>query len=349
MNNDIELCYLSEDDLNSPDFLEYVRENKSGHEEEFLNRMRWYFQTENFKLLVARFEGKIVGQACSYCATAIIYGITTTIRWGVDTLVNPNIRGKGIGKKLQRKLHEDCPNFSSAWYSPTNGHIKQTCGAQRIFPYPFTYYPVSRFFSILVSLGIKKSFRRFKGFRITIPNIYYYLNKLSAHKISRYTISEIPFEQLSEDIAAFMEQNLQDRDFHILRSLQYLKWKYGQGNGFEYVMLAIRNEGKLEAIVSFTIPRKATLILTDCTFTKILDAVIDKSSRLTVRDLHLIVMQYCEQHKMKIDGILSLENVSIYPKLTYPYPCSYVLSTLDLKDKIERPYLSCIDQDMEQM
>lgn len=349
MNSDIELFYLSEDDLNSPEFLEYVRENKPGHEEEFLNRMRWYFQTDNFKLLVARFEGKIVGQSCGYGATAVVHGVETIISWSVDTLVNPNIRGKGIGKKLQKKLHEDCPNFSSAWYSPTNGHIKQKCGARQIFPYPFTYYPVSRFFSVLGSLGIKKRFRGFKGFRIAIPNIYYYLNKLWSRKISGYTISEVPFEQLSEDIAAFMERNLQDRDFHIKRSLQYLKWKYGQGNGFEYAMLEVRKEGKLEAIVSFTLPRKATLILTACTFTKILDAVIDKSCCLTMRDLHFIVMRYCKQHKMPIDGIVSLENVSIYPKLTYPYPCSYVLSTLDVKEKIERPYLSCIDQDMEQM
>jgi hypothetical protein len=288
-----------------------------------------------------------VGQSCGSQVTAQIFGKRKNFTWGCDSWVDDKMQGRGIGKMLQGKLHEDCENFSSAWYSRTNGHIKRKFGGKPIFSYPFTYYPVSCLFSIAFILGVKKFIsRKFNGFKLRLPNMYYYLNRMFALGLGKYTVREVSFDKSREDVAEFMETNLKDTDFHVIRSSEYLQWKYGDG-GIKYVMLEVLKEGKREAIVSFRYPRKAIYLQVKCLNANILDAVIDKKSSLTMKDLLLFVMRYCKP--LHIDGIIFLQNASFYPKLTYPYPCSYVLSTLKLDKTIVNPYLNCLDQEMEQV
>jgi GNAT superfamily N-acetyltransferase len=345
LKNEIELVYLKVDDLSSYDYIEFIQRSKEDNAKEFLNRMRWYFQRGNFQLLVARMDGQIVGQSCAHSVVACIHGERKQITWGNDNWVLESMRGHGIGKLLQSKLHENCENFTSASYSPTNGHIKRKCGSKEIFSYSSAFYPVSRYASIVFSLGIKKLFsRKFDGISLRIPNLYYYLNRVFTSHLKDYVVREIAYQNLTEDVTSFINSNLKDRDFFVPRSLEYLKWKYGK-DGFKYVMLEVVKQNKREALVAFRYPCKAKIVLVNGITAKILDMIIDKQSILTIKDLLLIVMKYCEP--MHIDGIISLQDIPYYPKLVYPYPRSYVLSTLKLDHPIVNPYLSGLDQDME--
>ena len=91
----------------------------------------------------------MVGQASAFKVTAIIEGKEQALYWGCDTFLLQEYRGYGIGKTLQKIMHETCPNFSSAWYSPINGIIKRKCGCFDLMELRFTYYPVSYFMGMM--------------------------------------------------------------------------------------------------------------------------------------------------------------------------------------------------------
>lgn len=77
---------------------------------------------------------------------------------------------------------------------------------------------------------------------------------------------------------------------------------------------------------------------------KVLDSIISKESELNIKDLLVFIADYYKKAHERIDGIFSLQKCGWYPRACVTRP---VLSTLHID--IKQPYLTYLDQDMEQV
>ena len=257
------------------------------------------------------------------------------------------MRGKGIGKGLQRKLHEDLPNFSSVWYSRTNGRIKRSCGANKFLYAHFNYYPVGAYLSAFAEVFFKKFLKK----KISVPTLfkdkYYYLNTLCVNR-KRYVIKEISLEEHLREVSSVAGHAIKDKDFYITRDINFFRWKYMENPSLtEYHVLAVYSSGgELLGIVLFSgvfqktvlgVPRKVVTIL-DC---------FPINDHISMRTLLLMVMRYYKERSLQVDAILSLQDMGYLPCVRYSHKGVPLLTTCT--EHVKDFYLSYSDQDMEQM
>ena len=206
--DEITCFYLTRVDVDSPQYKEFLETyHGQGTYAEWRERILWYFALgeDNYRILVAKKGDEFVGQSCAYSVDVSMCQNTFRLWWSVDTFVLPKMRGKGIGKLLQGRLHKDLPNFSSAWYSPTNGVIKRKCGAHGLLNLFFGYYPVSSYFTIIFELALKRIIsRKIVIPRLRLPFIYERLNSLKGVRFQSYKVEEIPIEVLPS-LSGFIE------------------------------------------------------------------------------------------------------------------------------------------------
>ncbi len=304
-------------------------------------RFLWYKQNTEYCVYLAIMNHKIVAQTCGYKVNATIKNKKYPLWWGVDGVVLEECRGKGIGKMLQKRIAEECENFTSAYYSKINGIIKRKYGGEPLFPIEFIYYPVSNYISYYTELIIKKIGK--KDIRLPFGIPYFYSN-LNAFTTSEYTFVESNFSSRNID---FINKVLaQNYDFYIERNESFIKWKYENNPSITYHLFEVYQKKDLVAIVICTEIYKTSYLQRPIHAVKLLDVFsIDHKKFTTKHALQIIVDHYKKQGKY-FDGILSILNCSYFPKLVYPR--TSVLSTFR-KENITNPYLSYNDQDMEQM
>jgi GNAT superfamily N-acetyltransferase len=345
----LQLIYLTEDEVETQTYASFFEKYHGiGTFKNRKERIHWYFRSEGFKLLVAVADGNYVGQTCAYRTTAIVHGEAKEWWWGVDGFVLEEMRGKGIGKALQKKLHEDCPNFSSASYSSTNGIIKKKCGGRGVLEYRWFYCPVSCYFSLYLELILKKLVSR----KIVVPRVrlpYLYSSINGSNKKIDYSIRELTPSDFNGQLSTFMEDCLKETDFHILRSETYLKWKYLQNPSINHIGLEVMKDGNREAVVFFSCAYVGRYTVSKAKVAKILDAIIKPGSNLTQKELLSMVIQYFKRANESIDGLLTIIPSDYRPRIKYPVSGSFsMLSTIDTP-LLTKGYLSYSDQDMEQM
>lgn len=312
-----------------------------------IKRIRHYKSCYDLKILCAKVDGKIVGQSCALKAYAIVKGVREEWWWSVDTFLMTACRGLGIGKSLQKILHDTLPNFSSAWYTPINGAVKKKCGAHGIGNIEFAYYPVSTSLSIFGDLGFRKLFKRPIPFRITIPYMYSSLNGLFINtKLKEYAISEIPYDKMGEDVSEFMEAVLSKKDFHIERSLHFLKWRYSFLPA-GYTMLRFEKDGKTEAVVAFSNVYQSKFDAAPIKGVTIYDFIISPDSKLTKRQVLCFIANWFKRMQMKMDGFQMLDTFHYFGRWTYPFKACPVLTTLP--GEYPDLYLTYADQDLYQI
>lgn len=328
------------------DYLNLLKEYHSKDFEKTLSKMEWYKSNFDFRILLARLDGVPAGQSCAYKVGASLSGSDTDIWWGVDAFVLSKARGHGIGKKLQMKLHHDLPNFSSAWYSPTNGHIKKKCGAKELADLKFCYYPISKFFIPLSFLVSKKLFG--KGFcpNIRLPFFYSAINGLCNNHSGTYSYKEINPLGMDDSFFSNIASFLQDKDFYVKRDKAFFELKYGAKHGLKYHAFAVYQGDVLEAFFAFTEVKDMHWVMAPIKGVKILDSIINPDSKLTLRDFNLFIARYYKSKRKEIDGVLSLQETKYCPQFTYPHPSTPLLSMAD-SEKVNKAYVSYIDQDME--
>lgn len=355
--NKPEYFFLEEKDLESKEFIEFTnsaeyKKFKHCKEEDDLYerqmvKIRYYQSCYDLKILCAKIDGKIVGQSCALKAYAIAKGKRVEWWWSVDTFLMKACRGKGIGKQLQKILHDTLPNFSSAWYTPDNERVKKKCGAHGIGAIDFAYYPISTSLFVFGDLAFRKLFKRPIPFRISIPYMYSSLNGLFLNtKLKDYAIIEIPYEAMGENVSEFMESALNKRDFHIERSLHFLKWRYSfllAG----YQMLKLKKEGKTEAIVAFSNVYNSRFDEAPIKGVTIYDMVIAPESKLTKKQLLIYIANRFRKQHAKVDGFQLLDNFRYFGRWRYPFHSSPILTTLP--GEYQDVYLTFADQDMYQI
>lgn len=341
----VTLEYIQDNSL-PEDYINLLKIGYPDSYQEKLQRMEWYKNNFEYRILLARLDGVPVGQSCAYKVNGMLSNSDIDVWWGVDSFVFMSARGNGVGKKMQQKLHEDLPNFSSVWYSPTNGHIKKKCGARELADLKFCYYPISRFlipFSFLVS---KKLFG--KGFypNVRLPFFYSTINGIGCNRTNKFSFREVDITLLDDSFYSCIESFLEGKDFYVKRDKEYFTLKYGVEHGLNYHAFAIYDDDEMEAFFAFTELKDMHWVLAPIKGVKVLDSIIKSGSSLTQKDIFLFIAKYYKSRKQEIDGILSLQDARYFPKYAYPHPSTPFLSMID-SDKLENVYVSYIDQDME--
>ncbi len=339
MSYNINLQYIEDSDISEKEYLLFL-ESQYGNRAKYKHNTRrnWYQQREGYKILLAIDNGRILGQSCAFKDTVIINGSETNIWWGIDVFVHPKARGKGIGKLMQKKLHNDLPNFSSAWYSPINGIVKKKCGSKELFPLSFCYYPISSFISYIGMMITKKILKCDLSFKISIPFLYSNINFNRYRK--NYSYNEI---ELNDRVISFIESSsLSNSDFYIKRDKQYLIWRYIKNPNLIYHIIEVKKNDIIENIIFFTEIENVG----GFKIAKIMDVFKSHESTLKDKDVLYFVTKYFRKKNKKIDGLLSLTKYNYFPRFIRQ---SMFLSTIVTEMRINNPYISYSDQDMVQM
>ncbi len=315
-------------------------------------RAMWYHQRGNYQVLLALENGCIIGQSCVYKVYAIVNGKKEDFWWGVDAFVLPAARGKGVGKKLQKKLHEDFFYFSSLWYSKTNGFIKRKCGAWELVKVPFNYYPVCSFLSVVLRVFIKRVLHHKMFVPITYKDKYFILNNFFASR-NKWMVKDVCLSEQMDELMPLVNDSLKKHDFYVIRDKDYLIWKYLKNPTIgEYKTLffySLINPDELQGAVIFSTPYIKTTFSIPLKVFTILDCFVLPGSRLSKYRILLETIRYYHQLGIAMDGVLTLGNFSYFPFIRYPWSGTALLTNYVKKTKIENPYLSYSDQDMEQM
>ena len=321
--------------------------------DERYTRTMWYRQRGHYELLLAIDDNKLLGQSSAYQVYVMISGKREELWWSVDTFVLPMARGKGVGKKLQKKLHEDFPNFSSVWYSKTNGFIKLKCGANEFLNIHFNYYSVNSFFTVLLRVLTKRVLHKELSFPIGIwRNKYYVLNQTKRHN-SKYDVKEVDLSDNMKEFSVLARQALEGKDFYVVRDADYLTWKYLKNPTIgEYKVLffySTEQIGQLLGAIVFSIPYlKKTFSIPLRVFT-VLDCFSLSENLLTKKNMLCGAIRYFHERHILMDGVVALGDYGYFPLLRHPWKGTALLSTCKNVNEIKTPYLSYSDQDMEQM
>ncbi len=324
-------------------FIENAYGKKAKHKCE--ERFPWLKKNSGYRILLALSDNNIIGQACAYEVKAMANGKEIALTWGIDNIVLPEARGKGVGKTLQKILHENTPNFSSAWYSYTNGHIKRKFGAKAFAPNRFPYYAVSKYLGIYAEIAFKLIFKR----RIRIPsrisNLYH---SIFGCKLAKDIVLSEIFDFTNEHIEFIQESLEKNYDFYIKRDSEYLKWRYNENPTIKnHHIIEVKKDDKIIAIVSFTEPQHRNYVRTTYYGATILDIFIKDKKLFSNKDALGVVVNYYKKQKIVLDGISTIFEIPYFAKINYPKKGIPFLTTYN--GEINKPYISLLDQDMEQM
>lgn len=334
--------YLYVDPLNPPlGYMEMLQRwyGKKKWENFKKRQFEWYQKNPKFRIYAVKIDEVFVGQATAFGVEVCKNNKICELWWGVDTFLFKKFRGGGIGKQLQKRLHDDLPNFTSAAYTPINAIIKKKCGCEALFDKKEFFYGVSSYFVSLASIFAYKKLKIKLSNKSIFPYIY------SFYRSKRYREYEINDASIDNALVGFINETLKSQyDFFVWRDVVYMKWKYEQNPAFKYRLLQFRLNGKIEAVLGFTDIHEYKIGGRPIKSVKILDAVIEKNSRLTHTDLLVFVADYYKQQNERIDGIFSLIKSNWNPRMSISHP---VLSTQ--KEKVITPYITFLDQDMEQV
>lgn len=342
----IEYKYYDSNEITEKQYFAFIEKaygDKAKHKCE--ERFPWLKKNSGYRILLALSDGEIIGQACAYEVKAMANGKEITLTWGIDNVVLPEARGKGVGKTLQKTLHETTQNFSSAWYSYTNGHIKKKCGARAFAPNRFPYYAVSKFLGIYAEIAFKLIFKKTIRIPSRIPNLYHCI--FGQKNIKSATITEI--KDFTEEQVKFIQEALEKNyDFYVKRDYEYLKWRYNDNPTIKnHHVLEVRKGDGIIAIIGFTEPQYRSYVRTTYYGATILDIFVKDNNVFSKKEALSIVVNYYKEQEITLDGISTIFEIPYLPKINYPKKGIPFLTTYN--GEINRPYISLLDQDMEQM
>lgn len=342
---DVKYVYLHESDISEKQYLDFLRKfYKEKAEYRLFKRYTWYKKYLGFHCLLALLDDEIVGQSCAFRVRMMTPIGEQEWWWGCDSFVLESARGHGVGKGMQKKLFADHPNFSSLGYSPTNGHIKKKMGANVIAKTYPSLYPISRWASVWLQMAYMKLTGRRKVSKLPIPYIPLY-TKINSSNLNGYTIDETTF---TDEIVSFINSVLSKQyDLYVIRDEEYLNWKYNENPSVQYHLLEVRREGRLIAVISFSVPYDGTFVSCPLRLCKLYDVFVDSSINLTVKDAIGLVSNYYRHKGEKIEGIIGSFKTKYKFTISYPTNGRELLTTF--QGKTANPYFSNSDHDLDQI
>lgn len=336
----MKLFYYSKDVGIEEQYKTFLKEYYKERFEAKWARFLWYSKKAGYHILLAEIDGELVGQSCVYPSKLTIDGEVHDIYWGVDNFVLSSYRGKGVGKALQKRLHEDFEGFSSTSYAGVNGHIKRKYGAQAISKTNFYFFPISTFFSLYLSLGICKVLKKHLGI-LRFRNLYappYYSKGVDIEVVNSWYSNDIEF----------VNHTLSNRyDMYVYRDYNYMKWKYVENPSVDYDILRIRKDGIIVAIVSLSKQRREMFAGVSLNTVKVLDFFNPVDSGMTDRQILSNIKTWIAKNRQSTDVLKGVTDINTAIKIKY-HTRPFLTNMKNIK-QVHRPYISCMDQDLEQM
>lgn len=342
--NYIKYIYLHESDISEEEYLSFLRKYyKERAEYRLYKRYSWYKEYLGFHCLLAVLNGEIVGQSCASRVRMMTPEGEKEWWWSCDTFVLTSARGYGVGKGLQKKLHEDHPNFSSAGYSLTNGHIKRLMGAKGIAKTYPCIYPVRRY----MTFWLQAVYRKLTGKYLSgnnIPRIPLGL-WLNHHDLSRYVIDE---KRINKENIHFINDVLQKNyKSYVIRDEEYLRWKLERNPSVEYYLLEVREHDELIAVVIFSIAYDGEYFSIPIRMSKVYDIFIKKGSSFTYEKSIVLISRFFSRKGERIDAISGIFKTKYKLAIYSPNEGCDLLSIYD--GDFSSPYISMSDHDLEQI
>jgi GNAT superfamily N-acetyltransferase len=214
-------------------------------------RWQWEYIDNPFKpddrtpLWIAEQRGQIIGQTGAMYVQCKVGGQTVRAAWSVDTIVLPEHRGKGQGRKLQEANQQAHDLFMSLAMSDANRAVKQKIGGRRMrgmSQYARVHRVDRNMLLNAVEQGVAKRVNRRiaravrTGLRWTGAD---FLASLALGALLRRRIRQAEREPVDGSVAFQEVSDWTDRrldelwaqarskfDFAVERSSSYLRWKY---------------------------------------------------------------------------------------------------------------------------
>lgn len=200
-------------------------------------------------------DGRIVGHTGAMLCRARIGTQTRLVAWSIDTIVLPEARGTGIGKRLQAANQAANQFFMSLSMSPANRAIKRKLG-QVEGPTLTVSYRVCALLPEPLLAGPALRFGRFgrAGLRIAlVTGVPAALCCLYSCRL-RYRQGPLPLADSDVDLELLdgnlgdewnerLESWTRDRDFYVLRDADYLNWKYRRQPHADYQIYKLLRAG----------------------------------------------------------------------------------------------------------
>ncbi len=340
----VEVRFLSDEEFYSVKYRNFVKEFHQSRADRKIKQFEWYRQYKDYVTAIVVLDGSYAGQASAYACEVNIRGLRRTIYWGCDTFVLSRYRGHGFGKKLQKYLYDNIELFVSAGYSKINGIIKRKCGAVEVWGNTFCYYAVSNFVQFLISKCSLILFKKNIAHKISFFPIYALINKCFCQQFElweeRYDINE-------NEITGFIEDVLKKSyDFYVVRDKEYMRWKYMENPTMTYHMLVSRKPDKtINAVVFVTDVYEYDLSGVKLKYSKVLDVFQSKSSNVSMKNIHMGIINYFLKKNIYLDGIASMFKFNWLGMISFRRS---LLSTYN-ESNFKKAYISYSDQDLEQM
>ncbi|MCA1021029.1 GNAT family N-acetyltransferase [Halobacillus litoralis] len=221
---------------------------KTFHQERPLHAWEWKFkQNPEHKepfILVFEENGKILGHISLWLMSAYIKGCIETIGVRVDTMVDPDARGKGIYKHLNDALIEEGRKAGITYlYGFPAPKAKELflryTGATHLTDMPRWMYvqkPVSLLSSKLSPLKVLKPLDRVYG------KIRQTKKTPHAYEVKRITHCDPAFDELAD-------KTKHTADGLVVRNAAYLNWRFFDHPSHTYKMTALYKQGDLQGYV----------------------------------------------------------------------------------------------------
>ncbi|WP_277679955.1 GNAT family N-acetyltransferase [Gracilibacillus dipsosauri] len=218
------------------------------HKERSNEMWKWKFLNHptnvNPFILVFEEEGKILGHISLWVANAYINGEQSYIGLRIDTMVDPDARGKGIYRKLNESLLEEAKEHGIMFLygfpaekakeillATTNGiHVTDVTRYMMVVnPQPLgeAILPFLKLFRFMT--GVMK--RKIKP--VKLPHGF---------QIEKVTHCNKQFDQLASDLKSF-------RPIMLKRDAAYLNWRYFEHPEKEYEILVLKKDGALKGYI----------------------------------------------------------------------------------------------------
>ncbi len=273
-------------------------------------RWRWqYYQNPNVEpgrpaIIVAEVGGQFGGMVCTVPVRLRTPLGVVTGSWGMDFIVNPEIRGGGVGKKLLLEWIKTADVSAVLGYTPVSLKAARSVG--------FTEHRAGTTVKIVLSrlplaVGLARA-----GHRRDLQQLGgVFLRANRGRRPDRsFTVDDAP--EPDPAVPGVWEAVAANYRFAVERDLPYLRWRYGAHPHHEYRYVHLRQDG---ALCAFAVVRIAT---EDYRLGVVSDFIVHPRQAGAVQALLDHVVAYCRARgaaavKMDLPSALAPAAVGRYP------------------------------------
>ncbi len=242
------------------------------------DRWNWEFRDNPFldkdndglPIWIAKLEGRIIGQMCAIPVKLQVGVEVLDAAWGVDLIVMPDVRGLGVGFKLNKAIAEHYGIFMALSMSRGTRRIQERLDCLTLDPVPTFARLVKLDADSLHRYVMKRRQGRPKLNRIAkilceylfvhrwlppVVNSLIYVGSLRNRKAMKGAQSEIQeIDEFADDIEELWRVPNEQFDVAVSRNRLVLNWRFAGDGRLRYRKFVAHRDGKLRG---YTVLRRS--------------------------------------------------------------------------------------------